>query len=1199
MKRLLSLLLIFALVFFLVPGVHAEESEHTMLAQTQLEAIDFVRSMLVQRAEEVTLKLPVALYYGGILDEIYQNAVLHTGNAMEGESLLWQSIPGECYAEIRAGYAYLHFSFTYLTTAQEEAELDAAMDALLEELNCIPNDRYGSVKRIYDWVCANVSLSFEGDYCHTAYGAMIHREASDQGFALLMYKLLTKLGINCRILGGARNGETAVWNIVAVDSSYHYLDAAGDAGRTNYLYFLKGENTFPDHILALNYTEWEFRSNHSMAQDNYTPETYQCDTVGHNWWPGSCVKPNYCGICGVSSEEYGNHVFAGDVSCEDPRVCSLCGELVPPSAHSYYENIPMSCEYCSHSRHIVCLGDPLTLHIPKSNENDTLQLTLPAGVTAEKNSEDAFSCGFTFSFTETGRFEIPVMVGDQETVYDIHVFRHEYNGFSIFCEHCNKVDNTQHIHTQQYATCWESGFCTECGEILSEPMEHIFGNTQCMTEQAKCIYCGFALERELGHYYRTENATVCAWCYQPRVFGCTQGGAVIRQVSASADGFRLVDSDPGIVMSVKKYFVDGFLHCWDYELKAAQVGTYEVVFEEVSTGYRNAVTLEVSSHSFEEGLCKLCFQTDGTIHMHDWKEATCTSPKTCTGCGLSEGFPLNHVTTDGPCDESRSCINCGLVIEAPSHYYDSYTDPDCNYCGRNRYVACGGTGIDMILTSIEGGDFSLKNDEGGLSLSLVQFFMAEGISYWEYIITTPEAGQYEVILGQEGSEETLDMTLYVYDHEFYEGICLICGMEEETHVHTWKSATCEKAAECTQCGESYGEPLNHDFSGKACSESAQCARCGQSRGKESHSYDDRYDAHCNICYQQRVRVCGDEKLFISVFSEKKGGFRLKSPSDITMKDEGYDQINGGYQYYYSLKFSQTGTFEVVLEDLSGGDPVRFTAEKKQHEYEDGSCIYCDKIAPNVHVHDWQDSTCTKPAYCSGCGETRGEARGHSFTEANCLDPETCYGCGLTKGKALGHDFVTFSCTDPDVCRRCNALREKTGSHSYGNTGDTTCSLCGRIRATGCLQEGATVRFTADTDKPFVLTGSDREVTMTLVDCLQEGDVWVHTYRVSASKAGTYELTVAQAGETVQEFFSLQILPHNGNCSHCGTESQGIPGDVDGNGVLNYNDALMILRYSIQLETLDQVQQVLADADGNGKVDYNDALLVLRTSIGLV
>jgi hypothetical protein len=110
---------------------------------------------------------------------------------------------------------------------------------------------------------------------------------------------------------------------------------------------------------------------------------------------------------------------------------------------------------------------------------------------------------------------------------------------------------------------------------------------------------------------------------------------------------------------------------------------------------------------------------------------------------------------------------------------------------------------------------------------------------------------------------------------------------------------------------------------------------------------------------------------------------------------------------------------------------------------------------------------------------------------------------------------------------------------------------------------------------------------------------VHTYRVSASKAGTYELTVAQAGETVQEFFSLQILPHNGNCSHCGTESQGIPGDVDGNGVLNYNDALMILRYSIQLETLDQVQQVLADADGNGKVDYNDALLVLRTSIGLV
>ena len=58
------------------------------------------------------------------------------------------------------------------------------------------------------------------------------------------------------------------------------------------------------------------------------------------------------------------------------------------------------------------------------------------------------------------------------------------------------------------------------------------------------------------------------------------------------------------------------------------------------------------------------------------------------------------------------------------------------------------------------------------------------------------------------------------------------------------------------------------------------------------------------------------------------------------------------------------------------------------------------------------------------------------------------------------------------------------------------------------------------------------------------------------------------------------------------------GDVDGNGKLNYSDALMILRASIDLETLTPEQEVQADFDGDGIINYNDALQVLRASIGL-
>ena len=58
------------------------------------------------------------------------------------------------------------------------------------------------------------------------------------------------------------------------------------------------------------------------------------------------------------------------------------------------------------------------------------------------------------------------------------------------------------------------------------------------------------------------------------------------------------------------------------------------------------------------------------------------------------------------------------------------------------------------------------------------------------------------------------------------------------------------------------------------------------------------------------------------------------------------------------------------------------------------------------------------------------------------------------------------------------------------------------------------------------------------------------------------------------------------------------GDVDNNGKVDYSDALLALRASIQLETLEPDSAERADVDNSGSVDYNDALLILRHSIGL-
>ena len=59
------------------------------------------------------------------------------------------------------------------------------------------------------------------------------------------------------------------------------------------------------------------------------------------------------------------------------------------------------------------------------------------------------------------------------------------------------------------------------------------------------------------------------------------------------------------------------------------------------------------------------------------------------------------------------------------------------------------------------------------------------------------------------------------------------------------------------------------------------------------------------------------------------------------------------------------------------------------------------------------------------------------------------------------------------------------------------------------------------------------------------------------------------------------------------------GDADGNGRINYMDALLVLRYSIGLEELSKNAVTRCDVDNKNGLSYMDALMILRYSIGLL
>ena len=43
---------------------------------------------------------------------------------------------------------------------------------------------------------------------------------------------------------------------------------------------------------------------------------------------------------------------------------------------------------------------------------------------------------------------------------------------------------------------------------------------------------------------------------------------------------------------------------------------------------------------------------------HNWQAATCTTPKTCTKCGKTEGFALGHLWKEATCTKAKTCTRC-------------------------------------------------------------------------------------------------------------------------------------------------------------------------------------------------------------------------------------------------------------------------------------------------------------------------------------------------------------------------------------------------------------------------------------------------------------------------------------------------------------------------------------------------------------
>lgn len=95
--------------------------------------------------------------------------------------------------------------------------------------------------------------------------------------------------------------------------------------------------------------------------------------------------------------------------------------------------------------------------------------------------------------------------------------------------------------------------------------------------------------------------------------------------------------------------------------------------------------------------CTLCGETEGEALGHSWQGATCEAPKTCASCGMTEGEPLGHNWQDATCEVPKTCTACGETEGEAAHQWT-----DWSFDGEAAMLrSCDGCGTEESRTMEE------------------------------------------------------------------------------------------------------------------------------------------------------------------------------------------------------------------------------------------------------------------------------------------------------------------------------------------------------------------------------------------------------------------------------------------------------------------------------------------------------------------
>lgn len=138
----------------------------------------------------------------------------------------------------------------------------------------------------------------------------------------------------------------------------------------------------------------------------------------------------------------------------------------------------------------------------------------------------------------------------------------------------------------------------------------------------------------------------------------------------------------------------------------------------------------------EPKTCAKCGKTEGEPTGHDWKEATCAEPKTCLTCGETEGEPTGHLHTEWKEENldilnarrelSLVCDDCGKKIDSKTENVDSFIDGNVFIFTAKEFVER----MQMFYDELNGKDLPLKFVYSINKFGAVNFDVYNQYDYW-------------------------------------------------------------------------------------------------------------------------------------------------------------------------------------------------------------------------------------------------------------------------------------------------------------------------------------------------------------------------------------------------------------------------------------------------------------------------------------